>query len=251
MIPKLVAHRGFMENYPENSLLGLEMSLKAGACMVEFDVQMNADHELVVVHDSDLQRTAGLADSVFNLTASELSSVSVHEPERFGNKFLKTPVPTLKQVMELVTGYPSATAFVEIKDESLTRWGLDHVMDVLQKELEPYASQSVIIAYSLNALQVVKQRGLYPTGWVLGIFDEASHQKANQLNPQYLICNHRKITEANEPWQGDWSWMLYDITDPELALQWAQRGVALIETRDIGVMLQHAELRKESCSYGL
>ena len=123
-------------------------------------------------------------------------------------------------------------------------------MDALQKALEPYVSQSVIIAYNLSALQTVKQRGLYPTGWVLGIFDEASHQKANQLNPQYLICNHRKITDANKPWQGDWLWMLYDITDPELALQWAQRGVALIETRGLGAMLQHAELRKESCSHG-
>jgi len=251
MIPKLVAHRGYMEKYPENSLLGLEMSLKAGACMLEFDVQMNADHELIVLHDSDLQRTAGMADSVFNLKLSELLSVSVHEPERLGDQFLKTPVPTLKQMMELVAGYPNATAFVEIKDESLTQWGLDHVMVALQKELMPYASQSVIIAYNLNALKVVKQRGLYSTGWVLDVFDEENYRKARELNPDYLICNHKKITGDNEPWQGDWSWMLYDITDPELALQWAQRGVALIETRDIGAMLQHTELRKQACSHAI
>lgn len=250
MIPKLVAHRGYMENYPENSLQGLEMSLKAGACMLEFDVQMSADHELIVLHDSDLQRTAGLADSVFNLTASELSKISVHEPERFGDKFFKTPVSTLKEVMELVAAYPAATAFVEIKDESLTQWGLDYVMEALQKELETYASQSVIIAYNLNALQHVKQHGLYSTGWVLDVFDDDRHQKATQLAPDFLICNHRKITQGSEPWQGNWSWMLYDITDPELALQWAERGVALIETRDIGGMLQHAELLKESCNHG-
>jgi len=251
MIPKLVAHRGYMEKYPENSLLGLEMSLKAGACLLEFDVQMSADQELIVMHDNNLQRTAGIADSVFDLKLPELSSVSVHEPERFGDQFLKTPVPTLRQMMELIAGYPSATAFVEIKDESLTQWGLDHVMEALQKTLTPYASQSVIIAYNLNALQLVKQRGLYSTGWVLDVFDETNHQTASELDPEYLICNHKKITGGNEPWQGDWSWMLYDITDPELALQWSQRGVALIETRDIGTMLQHAELRKASCSHGI
>lgn len=250
MIPKLVAHRGYMENYPENSLLGLEMSLKAGACMLEFDVQMNADHEFVVLHDSDLQRTAGMDGSVFDLKCSEFLLVSVHEPERFGDKFLKTPVPTLKQVMELLAAYPTATAFVEIKDESLTQWGLDHVMDALQKELQPYASQSVIIGYNLNALQTVRQHGLYSTGWVVDVFDEDNHQKADQLNPEYLICNYRKISAGNELWQGDWSWMLYDITDPELALQWAKRGAALIETCDIGAMLKNTELRKELCSYG-
>lgn len=250
MIPKLVAHRGYMGGYPENSMLGLEMALKAGACMVEFDVQMSADHELIVLHDSDFQRTAGLTESVFDLKTSELSHISVHEPERFGDRFLKTPVPTLKQVMELVAGYPAVTAFVEIKDESLSQWGLDHVMDTLQNVLEPFVSQSVIIAYNFSALQYVKQRGLYPTGWVLDVFDETRHQNADQLKPKYLICNHRKIPDDIELWQGDWLWMLYDITDPVLAIQWAARGSELIETRDIGAMLQHAELRKESCNHG-
>lgn len=251
MIPKLVAHRGYMENYPENSLLGLEMALDAGACMVEFDVQMNADHEFMVLHDGNFQRTAGLDESIFDLKTSELSRISVHEPERLSTRFSITPVPTLDQVMKLIARYPLVTAFVEIKDESLEQWGLEHVMDALLNELNSYISQSVIIAFNLKAIQYVKQAGMFKTGWVLNDFDEASHQKANQLNPEYLICNHKKITGENEPWQGDWLWMLYDITDPVLALEWAKRGVALIETRDIGTMLQHSELKKESCDYGL
>ena len=120
-------------------------------------------------------------------------------------------------------------------------------MDTLQKELEPYVSQSVIISFNFDAVQYINQLGVYPTGWVLKYFDEASCLKAKQLNPEYLICNQRKILDDVEPWQGDWSWMLYDITDPELALQWAARGVELIETADIGGMLEHEELNKESC----
>ena len=251
MIPKLVAHRGYMEAYPENSLLGLEMSLKAGACLVEFDVQMNAQHEFIVLHDSDFKRTANIESNLFELKKSELSRLSVHEPERFGDKFLKTPVPTLEQVMKLIASYPLATAFVEIKDESFDRWGLDNVMDALHKALEPYASQTVIIGFNSIALQRVKQRGIYRVGWVVEKYDEQHKINAQQLKPDYLICNHKKITDGNEPWQGNWAWMLYDITDPELALQWAERGVELIETRDIGAMLQHTELRKESCNHGL
>ena len=100
MIPKLVGHRGYMGKYPENSLLGIEAALRAGACIVEFDVQMSVDHELVVIHDIDLQRTAGIAASVFELTMAELVEVSIHEPERFGDKYLGVLLPTLKQVME-------------------------------------------------------------------------------------------------------------------------------------------------------
>ena len=36
--------------------------------------------------------------------------------------------------------------------------------------------------------------------------------------------------------------MLYDISDPALALEWANKGAELIETRDIGAMLQHPDL---------
>ncbi|MDX2506648.1 MAG: glycerophosphodiester phosphodiesterase family protein [Gammaproteobacteria bacterium] len=251
MIPKLVAHRGYMQSYPENSLLGLEMAMQAGACMVEFDVQMSADQELIVLHDSDFRRTAGLTESVFDLTLSELSLVSVHEAEKFGDRFIKTPVPTLRQFMELVSKYPAVTAFVELKDESLIQWGLEHVMDAVQKLLAPYTSQSVIISYNLRALQYIKQRGLYPIGWVLTTFDEMHHKNALQLKPQYLICNHKKIPDDGELWQGDWLWMLYDINDPELALQWGARGSELIETADIGTMLQHAELGRESCKRGV
>jgi len=247
MIPKLVGHRGYMAKYPENSLPGIEAALKAGACMVEFDVQMSADHELVVHHDSNLQRTAGIVDSIFDLTASELSKISIHEPERFGDKFIKTLLPTLTQVLELVADYPKATAFIEIKHESIEKWGLEYVISGLMNLLQPYASQCVIISFNASAIEYVKKRGHFRTGWVLKNFNEEAHIKADQLNPEYLICNQKKISNDVELWQGGWSWMLYDITNPDRALQWAARGAELIETADIGSMLEHDELRKESC----
>ena len=254
MIPKLVAHRGFMENYPENSLLGLEMALRAGACMLEFDVQMTADNQLIVLHDSDFERTAGRPDSVFDLKQDDIKNISVHEPQRFGDQFLPTPVPTLNQVMDLIKQFPEATAFVEIKDESLDRWSLEFVMYKLLKVLEPYAAQCVIIAYSIRALQNVKQRGFCPTGWVLTSFNDEHQQLVQQLKPDYLICNHKKIPDdhkfSDNSWQDCGSWMLYDITDPELALQLAKRGVALIETRDVGAMLKHPQLQKAACRHG-
>lgn len=251
MIPKLVAHRGYMKRYPENSFVGLETSLKSGACMVEFDIQMNADHEFILLHDSDFRRTAARPEVLFDLKTSALSDISAHEPERFGDQFLTTPVPTLKQIMELVASYPDAMAFIEIKDESLTHWGLDFVMDKLHHALKHYVTQSVIIAFNSAALHHVKQRDLYRTGWVVKNYDEIHHQIADHLQPDYLICNHQKISDDIGLWQGNWSWMLYDITDPDLALQWASKGSEFIETCDIGSMLHHEELKKGSCDHGL
>lgn len=251
MIPKLVAHRGYMHDYPENSLLGLEKALEAGACMVEFDVQLSADHQVLVMHDSDFERTAGKPDSLFELKQADIKKISVHEPKRFGNKFSPTPVPTLKQVMDLIKKFPDATAFVEIKDESLERWGFEFVMYKLHETLKPYASQCVVIAYTLKAVQDVKQRGICRTGWILKSFDDEHQQLAQQLKPDYMICNHKKIPDGvkltGSSWQECGSWMIYDISDPEQALQWAKRGVDLVETSDVGGMLKHPELKKSTC----
>ena len=247
MDTKLVAHRGFMQDYPENSLPGIEAALKAGACLVEFDVQMCADRQLVVLHDDSLKRTAGIDRSVFDLTLADLSAISVHEPLRLADRYSNIAVPTLLQVMELVKHYPQATAFVEIKQESLAHWGDEPVMGELLKVLQPFAEQSVIISYSLEALKLVKQKSRFATGWVLSSFDMVHYQLADQLEPDYLICNHTKIPDDRQPWKGPWQWMLYDISIPEEAMYWASRGVGLIETGDIGGMLQDEALRELAC----
>ena len=253
MIPKLVAHRGYMQNYPENTLLAAEMALQAGACMIELDIQMTKDHQFVVLHDTNFKRTAGSAVSVFDLSQEEITEISVHEPKRFGDQFKPTAVPLLTQVIDLLKQYPEATAFIEIKNASLDHWGLEFVIDTLQQTLKACACQCVIIAFSYEALQKVKKDGLYRTGWVLTHFNEQHHQKAKKLKPDYIICSHKKIPNKylknNTIWQDCGTWMLYDITDPELALKWAEQGVELIETGDVGSMLRHSELLKMGCHY--
>ena len=248
MIPKLVAHRGYMQNYPENTLLAAEMALQAGASMIELDVQMTNDQQFVVLHDSNFKRTSGSSISVFDIKLKEITEISVHEPKRFGDQFKPTSVPLLTQVMDLLKQYPEATAFIEIKNASLDYWGLEFVIDTLQQTLKPCASQCVITAFSYEALQKVKHDGLYRTGWVLTHFNEQYHLKAKKLKPDYIICNHKKIPNKylvdSTIWQDCGTWMLYDITDPELALKWAEHGIDLIETCDVGSMFERLELRR-------
>ncbi len=242
-IPTLVAHRGYMENYPENTLTGIEAAIKAGACMVEFDVQMNTDSELVLLHDDNFHRTAGIEQSVFENYDSH--AISVHEPDRFDDAYKLEPLPTLAQALELLAAFPDVTAFVEIKDESLDQWGLSGIMDVLLAQLQHSKKQCVLISDSLAAIIYTQQASDIRTGWVTTAFDDEHRILAEQHAPDYLICNYKKVN--GELWQGRWQWMLYDITEPEQAMEWAGRGAQLIETRDIGGMLQHDALREKAC----
>jgi glycerophosphoryl diester phosphodiesterase len=249
--PKLVAHRGYMARYPENSLRGLQAALEAGACFVEFDVQMNADHEFIVIHDDTFSRTGKAEHSVFTTSTRICKDISVHEPDRFGDKFYPEPVPLLYDILELVKEFPNAAALVEIKEESLQHWGMDRVMDSLLDILAAYADQCIVISFDEPAIAYAKQNSNLATGWVVHKYDEDHYQRALQLQPGFLMCNHKKIPQGERPWEDFKHWMLYDITDPELAIHFGELGVELIETADIGGMLKNPRLNKMACPHGL
>jgi len=250
-VPRLVGHRGYMQTYPENTWLGLEAALKAGACWIEFDLQMCADGRFVLLHDADFKRAANTPISVFDIHTKQLMDISVHEPARLGNRYAPLPVSDLDTVLLKLSAFPKARAMVEIKQESLERWGLEKVMDVLLEKLKPRHSQCVLISYSHRALSYARERDSIDIGWVLDVYDQEHFGRAKTLNPQFLICNEGKIPQQEAPWAGPWQWMLYDISDPALALQWAARGIDLIETRAIGSMLQDPVLARQACPHGI
>jgi glycerophosphoryl diester phosphodiesterase len=250
-IPKLVGHRGNMAEYPENTLIGIEAALRAGACLVEFDVQMSGQGELLVIHDSNLDRTSGINLDVFSSGYAEIKKISVHQPDVFLDKFIGTTTALLKDVLDLFSDFNAATAVVEIKKESLEKWGIESVMGELLPELEAHQNNCLLISFDLSALEYTREHSTISIGWVLKYYDDASLNRAKTLNPEVLICNQRKIPQGEAPKKGNWQWMLYDITDPEQALRYADLGVEMIETADISAMLHNHQLKKKGCRNGL
>jgi glycerophosphoryl diester phosphodiesterase len=211
--------------------------------MVEFDIQMDADGRLIVLHDDSFKRTATVARSVFE--QQDYTQISVHEPARFGERFCPQPLAALSQVTDLLTAWPEATALVEIKQESLRYWGMQKVMDETLRVTAPARGQCVLISDNLDALLYAADKAGSRIGWVIHGYDAALRGLADRHKPDYMICNYRRI--KGDLWPGPWQWMLYDISDPALAIEWAGRGAELIETRDIGGMLQHPQLRQRAC----
>ncbi len=250
-IPQLVGHRGDMVQYPENSWPALLAAVDAGACWLEFDVQMCADGGFILLHDVDFLRTGNDPRAVFELDAQACSRISVHYPERFAARFFPAPTPLLDDVLEWLSTYPDVRAMVEIKTESLKHFGREAVTCALLKVIAPYRDQCVLISFDDEALHLARKHVAPELGWVLHEYNDHSRQRAERLKPQYLICNERKIQRYETPWPGGWRWMLYDIGDPQQALDWAQRGVDLIETGDICRLLKHPRLTGRACRHGL
>ena len=105
-----IAHRGASHDAPENTLSAFRLAFAQGADGVELDVRLSADGRAVVHHDADLQRTAGRADRISDLTAEELARVSLEGP----GASRTVGIPTLEEV---VASLPAdALLDVEVKD---------------------------------------------------------------------------------------------------------------------------------------
>lgn len=243
LIHRLLAHRGYSQCYPENTLSALREALKAGARYVEFDVQFTADRVPVVFHDTGLKRITGKDGNIHQLTVAQLKEFRASETERFGAQFTAEPIPTLEAVLQLLQQWSEATAFVEIKAETVQQFGTEAVARQMVTALSERQHNCILISFDAPVLQAARDAGMRRIGWVVSKWDAADRRQADQLSPDVLFCNYKKIADDDVLWPGDWRWALYDVIDPAVALHWFSRGVDLIETWDIGAMLNDARLQ--------
>lgn len=75
---RLIAHRGFADRYPANTLVAIENAV-ADADMIELDVRRCGSGELVVFHDEVVDRATDGSGRVDELPLSRLEALDVHE----------------------------------------------------------------------------------------------------------------------------------------------------------------------------
>jgi glycerophosphoryl diester phosphodiesterase len=235
----LVAHRGNARDFPENTLPALRSAIDLGVRFLEFDVQLSTDGVPMVIHDHELVRTAGIAGCVHDLTAAELTQISVGEPARFGERFADVHIATLADTVKLLEARPQLTLFVEVKRASLHRFGHEQVMHRVGEVLRPYRAQCVVISFDLAAVHLARRTGAFKIGWVLPQYDEHARLKFEAVKPEFLFCDHEKLPGDNSRlWRGPWRWALYEIETPELALALAERGADFVETMAVQPMIE-------------
>lgn len=240
---RLVAHRGYSQCYPENTLIALREALRAGARYIEFDVQFTADGVPVVFHDDELQRITGVNGNILHLTAAQIAGFRASEAERFSEQFRDEPIPSLTDVLQLVSQWPEATAFVEIKTETVDKFGATAVAKKMVVALAAHQHNCMLISSDAEVLNIARDIGMQRIAWVVSRWGDVDRQQAEKLKPDILFCNYKKISEKDPLWPGVWQWALYDVIDSAVALFWFSRGAHLIETWDIGGMLSDARLQ--------
>ena len=113
----IVGHRGARREAPENTLAGFRHLRDLGVRAVEFDIQVSADGELVVIHDPVLERTTNGRGQVGEHSAADLAALDACRvpfpawPAREG-------VPTLDQVLAVLAGFTHLELEVKARTEA-------------------------------------------------------------------------------------------------------------------------------------
>ncbi|MGH3318161.1 MAG: glycerophosphodiester phosphodiesterase [Nocardioidaceae bacterium] len=106
----VIAHRGSSGSAPENTLAAIRLAIRHDADVVENDIQRTRDGELVIIHDTTLDRTTDV-EQVFPARAPwNVGDFTLEEIKRldagswFAPRFAGQEVPTLEEWVNAVGG---------------------------------------------------------------------------------------------------------------------------------------------------
>lgn len=235
---EIIAHRGGAWVAPENTIAAFERANADGADWIELDVQENADGEVVVEHDRDFMRAAGVALEVWQATADDLAVIDIGGS--FSPEFADERVPTFRQVLELARG--KVGVFIELK-----YYG--HNVDLEQKVIDlveetGMTSNVVIMSLDLEGLQ--RAQALRPD-WTYGLLNAAAIGDLTQLDLDFLALttDATKLSMVRRTHEHGMKMYPWTVNDPVQMWMMMSRGADGIITDRVAVANRVKELRAE------
>ena len=176
----IVAHRGAAGKAPENTLASVRQAIDDGADWVEIDVQESADGEVVVIHDSDFMKLAGVDLKVWHGTLPQIGAIDIGS--WFAPAFASERVPTLRDVLESARG--RSKVVIELK-----YYGYDKELEQRVVEIVEAADMvSSVAVMSLDYKGIQKIRKLRPD-WTLGLLSATAVGDLTSLDADFLAVN--------------------------------------------------------------
>jgi glycerophosphoryl diester phosphodiesterase len=111
----VVAHRGAGAGEPENTVAALLAAAANGADMVEVDTRETSDGEVVILHDSTLDRTTDATGDLSQRTFASLASVHMDDPRCAGADAdpQRCTIPTFRAMLQAARG--KVMVFIDFK----------------------------------------------------------------------------------------------------------------------------------------
>jgi glycerophosphoryl diester phosphodiesterase len=222
---RVTAHRGHARAAPENTLSAMRKAIESGADYAEMDVQLTADGKVVLLHDRDLKRVAGVSRRLDELSYDEVRQLDVGS--WFDPIFAGERVPTLAEVINLCRG--KIRLNVELKFFGPDQRLAQKVADLVHEQ--QFESDCLVTSLNYDALQEVKRHNPYlRTGLIVAhalgdvsqLEVEVLSVRADFLSDELLRSAHRLGREVH----------VWTVNDARQMTRLIKRGVDNIITSD-------------------
>ena len=149
---KSVAHRGYSQEAPENTLPAYKLAKQKGFSYAECDVEWTADNVPVLLHDDSIDRTSNGTGNIHSLTLEQVKQYD------FGSwqdpKYAGTTIPTLEEFI-LYCKKINIHPYIELKDSiEVTEEKVNILIDILKKY--KMLDKCTWISFSVYALRAIK-----------------------------------------------------------------------------------------------
>ncbi|WP_085797609.1 glycerophosphodiester phosphodiesterase [Falsiruegeria litorea] len=177
---EIIAHRGAAGSRPENTMASVVKAIGDKADWVEIDVQETADGEVVVMHDSDFMKLAGVNLTIWDATMEDLAKIDIGS--WFDPAYSDERPPALREVLQAARG--KSKVLIELK-----YYG--HDVDLENRVVaivEELGMQDQIATMSLKYPAVQKMRTLRPE-WRAGVLAATAVGDLTALDGDFLAVN--------------------------------------------------------------
>jgi len=234
---RLVAHRGYQRNFPENTLIAMTAAVAAGALYIETDIQFTRDQRPVLYHDPFLARVSGLEGNIGDLNEADALATPASEPFRFGERFATETIAPLSALVDFLQNHREVTAFIEAKEEAIAAVGRETACHTLMTALAPVQDQSVLISFDSDFIAVAKAQGFPRVGLVVKDWPQIDSEATRAIDPAFIFTNIKHIPDSEDLSRFSAIVVVYEVAEPDIAINLFNRGADMVETFDIGGMI--------------
>jgi glycerophosphoryl diester phosphodiesterase len=184
----VTAHRGAHGRAPENTAAAIREAIAAGADYAEIDVQLSQDGVLVVTHDSDFSRMAGVAKKVWDLTYAEIRAIPLGA--KAAPEFRNEPAPTFDEVLTIARDRIRLNIELKYYGDHQPRLA-ERVVEAVQAR--PMTNQVIIQCFEYERLLEVRRLAPdIPVGYLMSV--NATHP--GRLKVNFLGAELNRVTGA-------------------------------------------------------
>ncbi|MFN8612672.1 MAG: glycerophosphodiester phosphodiesterase [Vulcanimicrobiota bacterium] len=156
--PLIMAHQGGEKQWPSNTMLAFRQAVAAGADVLDMDVHLSQDDQLVLMHDTTVDRTTDGHGAIRQLNWSQLARLDAGynfslDGKTFPYRGRGLRVPRLEEVLR---EFPNLRIGIEIKQAPLSTAAR------LAELVHRYRAEERILLSGFDQAMMDEQRRLLP-----------------------------------------------------------------------------------------